>query len=143
MQKIESLSKVNTNTLEGRYLIAALTILTTTPLLTILGQEVEGSKKKPDEMILLTGNVAEEIYKDADAIPAIEETKQEQASLTTSGLSKPEGVDQKVWDAWINKMPQKPPFAPESGDHSKGSVDENGVKNDDEENIDGPKGHLK
>lgn len=74
---------------------------------------------------------------------AQDEVKQEQASLTTSGLSKPEGVDQKVWDAWISKMPQTPPFAPESGDHSKGSVDENGVKNDDDENIDGPKGHLK
>lgn len=43
-----------------------------------------------------------------------------QESLTTTGLTKPEGVDQSVWDSWIKTMPESQ-FAPSSGDHSNGA----------------------
>lgn len=59
MQKLINLSDVNTNTKEGRYLMAALAIITTE----------SQTNKTPDEVLEQCYLLQEEMYKDAFDIP--------------------------------------------------------------------------
>lgn len=54
---------INMETLEGRLLMAALAILTTSDEITILGKVESGIMRTPDEMLNLVCQIAEEMPK--------------------------------------------------------------------------------
>jgi len=63
------LSEVNTNSAEGRLLMAALAILTTSKEVNIKGFIGDGTKKTPDDMLDLVGDLSKEMYNDQAALP--------------------------------------------------------------------------
>lgn len=67
MEKLQNLSAINTNTIEGRLLIAAMVKLTTE----------SQTDKTPDEVLWQCHELAEKMYEDATPIPTTEpEAKQ-------------------------------------------------------------------
>jgi|SRR6185312_6477137 len=75
MKPLQNLSDVNTNTKEGRYLMAALAILTTQPKLKLFGEERSGEQMTPDEMLGQVYKLQETMYEDAGDIPDMVEEK--------------------------------------------------------------------
>jgi hypothetical protein len=69
MTKLQNLSAIDTNQKEGRYLLAALAVLTTSPELTIQGESVRGSATHPDDMLDRVYALQETMFKDATPIP--------------------------------------------------------------------------
>jgi hypothetical protein len=61
-QLIEDLRAVNTNTKEGRYLFAALAMLTSQPKLILFGKEMNGEQMTPDQMIEQVDKLQKEIF---------------------------------------------------------------------------------
>lgn len=66
---MKNLGEIDTNRIEGRLLIAALTILTTTERLVILREDVNGSSMEPDKMLQLVEKVADKIYENVPPVP--------------------------------------------------------------------------
>lgn len=55
-------SEIDTNSKEGRYLMAAIAMLTTQPSLVIFGKKKKGTSMTPDEMIKALGGLCEKMY---------------------------------------------------------------------------------
>lgn len=75
MKPLQNLSDVNTNSKEGRYLMAALAILTTQPKLKLFGEDKSGEQMAPDEMLEQVYKLQETMYEDAGDIPDMVEEK--------------------------------------------------------------------
>jgi len=61
MRKIKGVKNIPTGTPEGRLLFAALAILTTSPGLTFLRQELDGRTLTPDQMLAHLDHAADEM----------------------------------------------------------------------------------
>lgn len=75
MERLKNLSSINTNTIEGRLLIAAMAKIST-----------ESQRdKEPDEILHQCQDLAEKIYKDATPLPSSGQQEQPdfQTALTT------------------------------------------------------------
>ncbi len=66
MDNLTSIKQINTGSIEGRLLMAALAILTTQPSLELFKKEVKGTEMQPDEMLEQVGKLQIEMYKDKD-----------------------------------------------------------------------------
>lgn len=58
------ISDINTGTIDGRLLMAALSILTTTEEVTINGQTITGTMTTPDEMLMHVETLATHMFKE-------------------------------------------------------------------------------
>lgn len=59
-----TISDINTATVEGRLLMAALAILTTTPELIVQGEKVKGTDTTPDKMLGHVEQLTKVMYPD-------------------------------------------------------------------------------
>lgn len=63
-----TINDINTKTIEGRLLFAALTILTTSESVNIKGRAIQGKKTEPDEMLGYIDDLNKTLFKDVDPI---------------------------------------------------------------------------
>ncbi len=75
MKPLQNLSDVNTNSKEGRYLMAALAILTTQPKLKLFGEDKSGEQMTPNEMLEHIYKLQKTMYEDTTDIPDTVEEK--------------------------------------------------------------------
>ena len=69
MNTLRNMSDIDLNTKEGRYLSAALAILTTNKKLTLFKEKVNGKKMEPNQMLEEVGKLEQIMYADAIPIP--------------------------------------------------------------------------
>lgn len=69
MKRPQNLSAIDTNTPEGRLLMAALAVLTTQPSLELNKKTVAGTQMEPDQMLEQVYLLQEKMYKNATPIP--------------------------------------------------------------------------
>ena len=75
MKRLKNISEIDTNRAEGRLLLAALAILTTSPSVVLFGKEVKGTAMEPDEMLEKVYLFQEEMHSGMPDIPVSEATQ--------------------------------------------------------------------
>lgn len=59
-----NISEINTSTKEGKLLMMALAALTVSPSICVNGQQLDGTKMTPDEMLSEISKTADLVYND-------------------------------------------------------------------------------